>query len=42
MSASVRKQPGGWRKSAALGRSFRLARGADPLGNPEFTLEVRR
>jgi Uma2 family endonuclease len=37
---AVRKQ-GGWLKSAAFGRSFRLHREADAQGNPEFTLEVK-
>jgi Uma2 family endonuclease len=36
----VREQDG-WVKSAVFGRSFRLVRGTDPQGNPEFTLEVR-
>ena len=31
----------GWQKSAVLGKSFRLVRGSDPLGDPEFTLEVK-
>lgn len=35
-----RKQ-NGWVKSNVLGRSFRLTRGADPTGAPEFTLHVR-
>ena len=37
---SVRKQ-GGWVKSAVFGKSFRLVQGADDLGHPTFTLEVR-
>lgn len=37
---STRKQ-GGWLKSAVFGKSFRLTRQNDELGNPEFTLEVR-
>lgn len=37
---AARKQ-GGWLKSAIFGKSFRLTRGKDPLGNPEFTLHVR-
>ena len=36
----VREQDG-WVKSAVFGKSFRLTRGSDPQGNPEFTLEVR-
>lgn len=39
--AVVKKQPGGWVKSAAFGKSFRLTRGTDATGNPEFTLEVK-
>ncbi len=31
----------GWVASAVFGKSFRLVRGVDPDGNPEFTLEVR-
>jgi hypothetical protein len=31
----------GWQPSAVFGKAFRLVRGADPNGNPEFTLEVR-
>jgi Uma2 family endonuclease len=31
----------GWIPSVVFGKSFRLTRGADPAGNPEFTLEVR-
>ena len=37
----VKKQPGGWVKSPVFGKSFRLVRGTDATGNPEFTLEVR-
>jgi Uma2 family endonuclease len=36
----VRKS-GGWLKSAVFGKSFRLTRQTDELGNPEYTLEVR-
>lgn len=32
---------GVWQPSAVFGKSFRLVRGADTNGNPEFTLEVR-
>jgi Uma2 family endonuclease len=32
---------GGWVRSGVFGREFRLTRGTDPAGNPEFTLEVR-
>jgi Uma2 family endonuclease len=32
---------GGWLKSAVFGKSFRLTRQTDELGNPEYTLEVR-
>jgi Uma2 family endonuclease len=35
------KKQDGWVKSAAFGKSFRLTRGADAAGNPEFTLEVK-
>jgi Uma2 family endonuclease len=38
--AAVRKS-GGWAKSAALGKSFRLVQSEDTDGNPEFTLDVR-
>jgi Uma2 family endonuclease len=38
---AVRPQKGGWLKSNVFGRSFRLTRGTDPLGDPEYTLEVR-
>lgn len=37
---AIRKQ-GGWLKSAVFGKSFKLVRGIDALGHPEFTLEVR-
>jgi Uma2 family endonuclease len=37
----TKAQPGGWVKSAAFGKSFRLVRGTDATGNPEFTLEVK-
>jgi Uma2 family endonuclease len=37
----TKTQPGGWAKSAAFGKSFRLVRGTDATGNPEFTLEVK-
>lgn len=39
--SSSKPQPGGWVKSAAFGKSFRLARGTDATGKPEFTLEVK-
>ncbi|MBI1914390.1 MAG: Uma2 family endonuclease [Planctomycetes bacterium] len=32
---------GGWLKSAVFDKSFRLTRGEDDQGDPEFTLEVR-
>lgn len=38
--AAVRKQ-GGWLKSDAFGRSFRLSRRVDDDGNPEYRLSVR-
>jgi Uma2 family endonuclease len=37
---AVRKQSG-WLKSAVFGKSFRLARQHDTLGNPQFRLSVR-
>jgi Uma2 family endonuclease len=37
----TKPQPGGWVKSVAFGKSFRLVRGTDATGNPEFTLEVK-
>jgi Uma2 family endonuclease len=37
---AVRKR-GGWVKSGAFGKSFRLTQGLDPLGNPQYTLSVR-
>jgi Uma2 family endonuclease len=36
----TRKQSG-WLKSAVFGKSFRLIRGKDATGNPEFTLELK-
>jgi Uma2 family endonuclease len=45
-----RREPGGytevrtqrgWLKSRVFGRSFRLTRGLDDAGNPEFSLSVR-
>jgi Uma2 family endonuclease len=38
---ATRAQAGGWQKSAVFGKSFRITRGTDATGNPEFTLEVR-
>jgi hypothetical protein len=35
-------QAGGWLKSAVFGRSFRLTQQLDPLGDPKYTLAVRR
>jgi Uma2 family endonuclease len=35
------RKPGGWIKSAVFGKSFRLTRQTNPLGHPDFTLEVR-
>jgi Uma2 family endonuclease len=37
---ATRKQ-GGWLTSTVLGRSFRLTRQTDPLGHPEYQLDVR-
>jgi Uma2 family endonuclease len=39
---ATRRQAGGWLKSAVFGRSFRLARQLDPLGDPKYTLEERQ
>lgn len=35
------RKDGGWLKSAVFGRSFRLTRHTDPLGQPAYTLAVR-
>jgi Uma2 family endonuclease len=35
------RKSGGWVKSSIFGKSFRLTRHDDELGNPEYTLEVR-
>ncbi|MBX9623080.1 MAG: Uma2 family endonuclease [Gemmataceae bacterium] len=35
------RKAGGWVKSVVFGKSFKLTRGTDPNGNPEFTLEVK-
>ncbi|MCC6419213.1 MAG: Uma2 family endonuclease [Gemmataceae bacterium] len=35
------RRQGGWLRSAVFGRSFRLTRQDDPLGNPEYSLEIR-
>jgi Putative restriction endonuclease len=37
---AVRKQDG-WLRSGVFGKSFRLTRRADPLGQPDFLLEMR-
>jgi Uma2 family endonuclease len=37
---AIRKQAG-WVRSAVFRKSFRLTRGKDALGNPEYTLAVR-
>jgi Uma2 family endonuclease len=39
---STRRQAGGWLASPVFGRSFRLKQKTDPLGNPVYTLEVRK
>ncbi|HEV3146783.1 MAG TPA: Uma2 family endonuclease [Gemmataceae bacterium] len=39
---SIRRHTGGWLASSVFGRSFRLKQKTDPLGNPEYTLEVRK
>ncbi len=38
---STRPQKGGWINSEVFGRSFRLRRETDPLGDPLFTLAVQ-
>jgi Uma2 family endonuclease len=38
---AVRPQKGGWLRSSVFGRSFRLTRGTDPLGDPQYVLAVR-
>ena len=35
------RRQGGWVRSRVFGKSFRLTRRKDELGNPEFTLSVR-
>jgi hypothetical protein len=35
------RKVGGWLKSAAFGKLFRLVRGTDRAGKPRFTLEVK-
>lgn len=35
-----RKDRGGWMQSRVFGRSFRISRTTDELGNPQFKLEV--
>lgn len=35
------RQAGGWLKSALFDKAFRLVKSKDPLGDPEYTLEVR-
>ena len=37
---ATRKQ-GGWLKSGVFGRSFRLSRLLDDMGNPDYSLSVR-
>jgi len=37
---AVRKR-GGWLRSAVFGKEFRLVQTTDPLGHPQYTLEVR-
>ncbi|MFO0810351.1 MAG: Uma2 family endonuclease [Gemmataceae bacterium] len=37
----MRKQSGGWMKSAVFGRSFRLTQSPDPKGRPSYALETR-
>jgi Uma2 family endonuclease len=38
---ATRPQAGGWLRSAVFKRSFRLTVASDPLGHPQFTVEVR-
>jgi Uma2 family endonuclease len=38
---TTRAQAGGWLKSNAFRKSFRITRTTDPLGNPQFALEHR-
>jgi Uma2 family endonuclease len=38
---ATKKQAGGWLKSDIFGRSFRLTRAADPVGDPEYTVEMK-
>jgi Uma2 family endonuclease len=37
---ATRRQAGGWLRSNVFGRSFRLTRQADPLGDPRYILET--
>lgn len=36
------RKVGGWLKSEVFGRSFRITQQKDELGNPQFTLEVKK
>jgi Uma2 family endonuclease len=38
---ATRRQAAGWLASAVFGRSFRLEKQTDPLGNPQYTLHVK-
>jgi Uma2 family endonuclease len=38
---ATRRQAGGWLRSAVFGRSFRLTQQTDPLGHPQYVVEVR-
>ncbi len=38
---ATRPQRGGWLRSAVFSRSFRLSQTRDPLGHPQFAVEVR-
>ena len=38
---TTRQQAGGWLRSAVFGRSFRLTPGTDPIGHPQYTVEIR-
>jgi Uma2 family endonuclease len=39
--AATRRHAGGWLRSGVFGRSFRLTQRTDPLGHPQYQVEVR-
>jgi Uma2 family endonuclease len=39
--AAARQQAGGWVRSAVFDRAFRLTQRPGPLGNPQYSVEVR-